>query len=473
MKRARELNKQDSDNSMLVKNHHVEPAPNHNSCGGCNSCHQMTGIHSMTGSPIFGGGGDGEQGANLQKPCATNFFQRNLGNSYIQSIAGNLQTSGASSSGNIAPMIQKKCSCGGSCSGCSGEEELQGIQTKLTIGSANDVYEQEADRVAEQVMRMPESSIQPVNHTKEGINVQKLSAYDGGTPVSDQGIELNQSGGRPLTSATLKFMGPRFGADFRHVRLHADQQSHETASQIQARAFTYRNNIWLGKGENENNKNLLAHELTHVLQQKKTDLAYSGQLSVTKTTREPALQRLPFGISLPTGLRFLDSTEETMATSVYSRSLDYSRILLSNAVGGGGRPFTTYVPSPVLGISGGTVINIGPSVYGRPGSNRNLLIHELAHSWQSQHHPNPAQFMVNSIASQAAAALAGGSAYCYIPGKTFGEYGAEQIATQVEYGVAPIVSEVASTSRGATNLWNVASLLFPHWEKRGDPGVRC
>src|SRR5436190_13861358 len=50
------------------------------------------------------------------------------------------------------------------------------------------------------------------------------------------------------------------------------------------------------------------------------------------------IQRLPFGISLPTGLRFLDSTEETMATGVYGSSLDFSHILLSNGVGGGGRP---------------------------------------------------------------------------------------------------------------------------------------
>lgn len=187
------------------------------------------------------------------------------------------------------------------------------------------------------------------------------------------------------------------------------------------------------------------------------------------------IQRLPFGITLPTGLRFLDTTEETMASGVYGTSIDFGKVLLSDAVGGGGRPFTTYVPSPIPGISGGTVINIGPSAYATPGSNRNLLIHELAHSWQSQHHPNPAQFMANSIASQAAAAAVGGgaSAYCYVPGKWFGLYGAEQIAEQVEKGEAPIITEVSSAAPGSTHLGNIASLAAPHWETRGSPGVRC
>ncbi len=289
MKRTREFNKQDSNYSTLAKNHHVELTPNHNSCGGCNSCHQMTGMHYMTGSPVFGGSRDGVQGSNIQKPCATNFFQRNLGNSYMQNISGNLQTSVTSFSGNSAPMIQRKCSCGGSCSGCSGEEELQGIQTKLTVGSPNDVYEQEADRIADQVMRMPESSTQHVSHTNDEINIQKLSAYDGGTPVSYQGIELNQSGGTPLTSSIKNFMEPRFGAEFGHVRLHTGQDAHQIASHIQARAFTYGHHIWLGKGESASDNSLISHELTHVLQQSKVN----GQYAHRTTTAGAKTDKLP------------------------------------------------------------------------------------------------------------------------------------------------------------------------------------
>jgi len=81
--------------------------------------------------------------------------------------------------------------------------------------------------------------------------------------------------------------------------------------------------------------------------------------------------------------------------------------------------------------------------------------------------------MVNSVESQALAAAAGGSAYCYVPGKAFGLYGAEQIAQQVENGEAPIVSEVSSASKWSNHVGNIAGLAIPHWEKRGDPGVKC
>jgi hypothetical protein len=81
--------------------------------------------------------------------------------------------------------------------------------------------------------------------------------------------------------------------------------------------------------------------------------------------------------------------------------------------------------------------------------------------------------MVNSLASQAAAAVAGGDAYCYVPGKFFGLYAAEQIAEQVEKGEAPIRAHVASVGAGAVDPANLLSLAVPRWETPGAPGVRC
>ena len=403
------------------------------------------------------------------------FMQRSLGNNYIQSLG----TDGPST-------IQRKCACGGVCTSCQSKGKR--IQPKLTVGPANDVYEREADQVADQIMRIPSDSRQH-HQTRSSINLHTLRRV----PPSDScrhlqdlpaEVSLPYSGSRPLSDTTRQYMEPRFKTDFSHVRVHTGQAAQDTASKIQAKAFTLGQDIWLGKGAHEGDKRLMAHELTHVVQQQKPDnglppsarnLQFADAISHTRsaTTSARTIQRLPFGITLPTGLRFLDSTEQTMATGVYGKSLNFSKVLLSNAVGGGGRPFTTYVPSPIPGIDGGTVINIGPSAYNTPGSDRNLLIHELAHSWQSQHHPNPAQFMVNSIASQAAAEVAGASAYCYVPGKAFGLYGAEQIAQQVERGESAIVSEVASVSPGMPHAGNLISLAVPRWETRGDPGVKC
>ncbi len=397
------------------------------------------------------------------------------------------------------------------------------IQAKLKTGQPGDKYEQEADRVAEQVIRMPESQIaerasvprqtqdslvqrvcaecdeelhrQPIEEEEE--EMLRTKEFDGQTSEVNSNVEANvnaeRGGGTPLPESVRSYFEPRFAYDFSQVRIHTDAHAAESALAVNARAFTFGRNIVFGASEyspeTSRGKHLVAHELTHVVQQKK-NISMSRQVpsatriipgvksgvgeatrTVLQTTASQLIQRLPFGIRLPTGMRFLDSTERPMARSVYGRSINLNRVLLSDALGGSSRPFTTYLPIPFLG--GVTVINIGPSAYNKPGSNRNLLIHELAHSWQSQHHFMPAQFMVNSVASQAAAAVAGGSAYCYKPGKWFGLYAAEQIAEQVENGEAHVVSHVKSKSAGSIDLANILSLGTPRWEKQSTPGVRC
>jgi hypothetical protein len=173
------------------------------------------------------------------------------------------------------------------------------------------------------------------------------------------------------------------------------------------------------------------------------------------------------GMSLPTGLRPLAPSELSILPPVYGSSVTYVKVLLSDATGLGGAPFTT------VGPSGTVIINIGSAAYTSPGSNPKLLIHETAHVWQSQHHSNPAQFMVNSVESQTLAPFWGGDPYCYIPGKPFSSYAAEQIAESAENGEAAIVAHMAGVAAGATDADNVKSLSTPNWEKRGASGVKC
>lgn len=175
----------------------------------------------------------------------------------------------------------------------------------------------------------------------------------------------------------------------------------------------------------------------------------------------------PFGITLPTGVRALDPVEIAILTPVFGSSLGYDAIRISDALGGGGRPYTVWLPFR------GTVLNLGPTAYATPGANPALLVHEATHSWQSQHHPNSAAYMANSLASQAAAAAAGGSAYCYLPGKPFRAYGAEQIAKQVEHGVPAIVAHIRAVAAGRRDLENIRGLTIPRWEKPDAPGVVC
>lgn len=350
------------------------------------------------------------------------------------------------------------------------------LQAKLKIGPSNDRYEQEADRVADQVMRMPESSnvqrkkscagncqIESRENLTEQIQSKPASVSTGtglDTPAS-----INQtlsSPGRPLDSSARTFFESRFSQDFSDVRIHSDIQASNSAREINARAYTAGRDVVFADREYQPHSNagrhLIAHELTHVIQQ--------GHSKSDQT-----IQRAPFGIRLPTGMRFLDATEESILRGVYGSSLIYGKILLSDALGGGGRPFTLYMSLPLIG--GVTVIQIGPTAYGTPGSNPGLLIHEAAHSWQSQHHPSGAAYMANSIASQAAAAAAGASAYCYVTGKWFGFYAAEQVAEQAEDGISAIRSHMSSVGAGSTDAANIASLAVPRWEVSGAPGVSC
>lgn len=202
---------------------------------------------------------------------------------------------------NNVPFIQTKCACGGSCPVCIGSHMLQ---TKLAIGQPNDKYEQEADRVADQVIRSSDPLIQRQIEQEENEEAfQTKPIADQITPLVQRQIEpedeeeqedliqsktgigqpsqINQNTafkiqglkgrGKPLDSATRIFMEPHFGSDFSQVRIHTDDHANDLARSINARAFTIGCNVVFGPGEyapglNEGKK-LLAHELTHVVQQ--------------------------------------------------------------------------------------------------------------------------------------------------------------------------------------------------------------
>jgi len=157
------------------------------------------------------------------------------------------------------------------------------LQRKLAIGAVDDPLEHEADRVAEQVMRMPApatvSRASPLQISRkcaeceeEEGKLQKKSAGHA-TPQTAPPIvhEVLASPGAPLDATTRAFMEPRFGHDFGRVRVHADTKAAESASTMHARAYTVGNSLVFGAGEyrpgTDAGQRLLGHELTHVVQQ--------------------------------------------------------------------------------------------------------------------------------------------------------------------------------------------------------------
>ena len=174
------------------------------------------------------------------------------------------------------------------------------IQRKLTIGRPNDRFEQEADRVADQVMRMPdphsavdlgvagvgrasgiqrictecqdELQRQPLEEEEEELQAKpQPGAIPALAPTSAAGVDALRGGGEALSPALRSFYEPRFGHDFGHVRVHTDARAAESARDIKARAFTLGSDVVFGRGEfrpgSSAGRQLLAHELTHVVQQ--------------------------------------------------------------------------------------------------------------------------------------------------------------------------------------------------------------
>ncbi len=164
----------------------------------------------------------------------------------------------------------------------------QTIQTKLTVSQPEDKFEREADRVADQVMRMPDPRLlrQTAPEEKDDVEEELLQTKplmrqrvgDGLRATSEVPPivhDVLRSPGRPLDTGTRNFMASRFGHDFSQVRIHTDAQAAETAQAVKAQAFTVGRDIVFGAGqyapETVGGKRLLAHELVHTVQQGQGD----------------------------------------------------------------------------------------------------------------------------------------------------------------------------------------------------------
>ncbi|HEX4696950.1 MAG TPA: DUF4157 domain-containing protein [Candidatus Udaeobacter sp.] len=171
------------------------------------------------------------------------------------------------------------------------------LQTKLQVNTGGDTYEQEAERVAEQVMRMPEPQLQRTG-ADSGRRNPKAEANCSAEVARPIVHEVIHSAGRPLDVSTRAFMEPRFGHDFSGVRIHTDARAAELAGAIQARAFAVGQEIVFGAGEfapqTSHGRQLMAHELTHVVQQERSAAQSSpGTIRRQPKTESPKFPDLP------------------------------------------------------------------------------------------------------------------------------------------------------------------------------------
>jgi hypothetical protein len=218
-------------------------------------------------------------------PSEVLMLQRQYGNQAVQRLLAGHPVIPRSTAGN--PVAQRLLA-------------RRAVQAKLSVGPAGDTYEQEADRVAEHVMTMPAGTTAktPVQRQGEEEEIQTKplagtissfvkraaeeeeevqtkreapgAGFEAGNAIEDQ-LRAQKGSGSPLAAETRHAMESRFGANFSGVRIHADSQAAQLNRQLNAQAFTHGGDIYMGAGKyspgSEAGQRLLAHELTHTLQQ--------------------------------------------------------------------------------------------------------------------------------------------------------------------------------------------------------------
>jgi Domain of unknown function (DUF4157) len=156
------------------------------------------------------------------------------------------------------------------------------VQAKLMVGQTDDPAEQEADRIADAVMRMPDpggpapsARLTSCDAIAPAAPIQTKATRGSGNAGFEAPPIVHDvllSSGQPLDAATRAYFEPRFGHDFSSVRIRTGALAAEAVSTIGARAFTSHRNIVFGADQfaphTSEGRHLIAHELCHVLHQR-------------------------------------------------------------------------------------------------------------------------------------------------------------------------------------------------------------
>jgi hypothetical protein len=161
------------------------------------------------------------------------------------------------------------------------EEPVQMLQRAEEKEEQAQMLQRQAEGEKEEPVQMlqraeeKEEQAQMLQRAEEKEEPAQAKEAPGQTPAVTANLENRiqsmRSGGQPLPDSTRSFFETRFGYDFSGVRIHTDSQADEVSRQLNAQAFTIRQNVFFSAGRYEphttQGKWLLAHELTHTVQQ--------------------------------------------------------------------------------------------------------------------------------------------------------------------------------------------------------------
>ena|GEM_PF-3833085 len=194
----------------------------------------------------------------------------------------------------LPDVALQRCACGGGCPSCAA---AGGGGAGLRITTPDDPFEHEAERVADAVVsgggphaatRTALPSISRLQRAAEG------AASAGTAPPAVH--QVLRSPGQPLDAASRSFFERRLGHDFGDVRVHTDAAAAHSARAVQAAAYTVGRHVVFGEGQyapaSPEGRRLMAHELTHVVQQSSVR-GMEGGLARAPSDAGPVLMRTP------------------------------------------------------------------------------------------------------------------------------------------------------------------------------------
>ncbi len=263
------------------------------------------------------------------------------------------------------------------CENCEEEEKVQAKHFSIHR-SAGDDQETNADAPVEQ--RDENFEIQPKlsgRHRSDVIQLKGRGPPDDDTQGSfEQNLASTKGGGNALPIETREFMETRFNADFSGVRIHTGSYAGQMSSSINAQAFTHGNDIYFNTGkyspQSESGGTLLAHELTHTLQQGASRNVATPKINHSTVYRKSQQNGSESGIDLGalSGGQQLSGDALDYLQDHFHTSLTDIRIFSNSEVG------KACQSSGVLAIVQGRNIGITPSRYNIESESGALLVSE-------------------------------------------------------------------------------------------------
>lgn len=171
-------------------------------------------------------------------------------------------------------------------------EPVQSKSPEEPIQKADDSVQSKTDEPVQKANEPVDAKANddPVQKADEPVQSKAAAARAPAVPMGfATGLAASRGEGRPLPSESRSFFEKRIGADFSSVRIHADQRGADLSRSVHAKAFTRANNIYFAPGQysphTSSGQLLLAHELTHVVQQ--------GHATVQRQSSAAPIQRAP------------------------------------------------------------------------------------------------------------------------------------------------------------------------------------